>query len=142
MKLQRGAASVGAVAEWGGRSIAYVTDTEHPAEGIDPLVAGLIDRVDLVLYDACYTDEEYATRVGWGHSTWQHALKLADAAAVGKLVLFHHDAAHCDNFLDAIGDVAAALRPGTELAKEAAEYVLCAATGAEVAADLPAAAGQ
>ncbi len=110
--------------DWAGRSIAYVTDTEHPAEGIDPAVASLIDGADLVLYDASYTDAEYATRVGWGHSTWQAAIKLADAAGVSKLLLFHHDPAHSDEALDAIADAAADLRPGTEVAKEQGEFAL------------------
>lgn len=110
--------------DWAGRSIAYVTDTEHPARGFDSAVLALIGQVDLLVYDASYTDEEYPTRVGWGHSTWQHAIKLANAASVGKLVLFHHDAAHDDDFLDTIADLAEQVRPGTELAREQAEYVI------------------
>jgi phosphoribosyl 1,2-cyclic phosphodiesterase len=110
--------------DWAGCSIAYVTDTEHPAEGIDENVAALIENADLVIYDSTYTDAEYATRVGWGHSTWQEAIKLADAAGVKKLVLFHHDPSHSDDFMDAMGHAAAACRPGTEIAKEQSGFVL------------------
>jgi phosphoribosyl 1,2-cyclic phosphodiesterase len=110
--------------EWAGRSVAYVTDTETGTGGVDPAVAALVDRADLVLYDASYTDEEYITRVGWGHSTWQQAIRLADTACAGKLLLFHHDPLHDDDFLDAIAEAAACRRPGTEVAKEQAEFVL------------------
>jgi phosphoribosyl 1,2-cyclic phosphodiesterase len=110
--------------EWGGRSIAYVTDTEHPAEGIDRRIAELIERADLVLYDSSYTDAEYVSRKGWGHSTWQQAVRLAEAANVGKLLLFHHDPSHDDEFLDAVGEAAAVCRPGTEVAREQTEFVL------------------
>jgi phosphoribosyl 1,2-cyclic phosphodiesterase len=110
--------------DWAGRSIAYVTDTEHPAQGIDAVVAGLIDGADLMVYDSSYTDAEYAAHVGWGHSSWQAAIKLADAAGAGKLVLFHHDPSHNDDFLDAIAEAAGKRRPGTEVAREQAEFVL------------------
>ncbi|MGD0106649.1 MAG: MBL fold metallo-hydrolase [Rhodopila sp.] len=120
--------------EWAGRSVAYVTDTEHPADGIDAAVAKLIDGADLMLYDASYTDAEYAARVGWGHSTWQEAIKLADAAGVGKLILFHHDPSHSDEFLDAIAEAAADRRPGTEVAKEQEEFnVSCLALAEQTA---------
>ena len=110
--------------DWAGRSIAYVTDTEHPADGIDTGIANLIKDADLVLYDSSYTDAEYGTRKGWGHSTWQEAIKLANAASVRKLILFHHDPSHTDDFLDAIGHEAAACRPGTLVAREQTEFVL------------------
>jgi len=124
--LRHPGGSTGYRIEWAGRSIAYVTDTEHPANGIDARVADLIEHADLVLYDANYTDAEYAAKVGWGHSTWQQAIRLANAASVRKLILFHHDPAHNDEFLDAVGYAAALSRPGTEVAQEQAEFVLTA----------------
>jgi phosphoribosyl 1,2-cyclic phosphodiesterase len=110
--------------EWGGRSVAYLTDMEHPAEGIDPTVRALAERADLLIYDASYTDEEYAIRAGWGHSTWREAVRLADAAEVGKLLLFHHDSSHDDAFMDKIAGEADQVRPGTEVSREGAEFVL------------------
>jgi phosphoribosyl 1,2-cyclic phosphodiesterase len=110
--------------EWNGSSVAYVTDTEHPAEGIDQNVLELVRNADLVFYDSSYTDAEYASRTGWGHSTWQHAIKLADLAEAKTLVLFHHDPTHDDMFLDAVGQAAATRRPGTRVAGERMEFVL------------------
>ncbi len=110
--------------DWAGRSVGYITDTEHPAEGVDTNVLRLVAGADLLLYDASYTEAEYASRKGWGHSTWQAAIRLADAACVDKLLLFHHDPNHCDDFLDAMGREAAACRPGTEVAREQCAFVL------------------
>jgi len=75
-----------------------------------------------MIIDATYTDEEYNdpkySKVGWGHSTWQQAVKIAQAAQVKQLVLFHHDPAHNDDFLDRIGEEARKIFPETILAQE------------------------
>jgi phosphoribosyl 1,2-cyclic phosphodiesterase len=71
-----------------------------------------------MIYDASYTDAEYQSRVGMGHSTWQVGANLADAAAVGRLVLFHHDPGHDDTAMDVIGSAVASRRPGSLVAME------------------------
>ena len=57
--------------EYGGRSVCYLTDTEHVPGAPDRHILELIAGADLVIYDSMYTDAEYDTYVGWGHSTWQ-----------------------------------------------------------------------
>jgi phosphoribosyl 1,2-cyclic phosphodiesterase len=57
--------------------------------------------VDVLLHDAQYTEAEYAERVGWGHSTLQHALAFARLARVKQFMPFHFDPAHDDDTLDA-----------------------------------------
>ena len=106
--------------EWQGKSICYVTDTEHPEEGMDRNVLELIENADLVIYDSTYTDEEYPHYRTWGHSTWQEGVRLCDAAQAKKLVLFHHDPSHDDETMDRIGAEAEAARPGTLVAREGA----------------------
>ena len=54
----------------------------------------------MLIHDAQYTDAEYETRVGWGHSTIGHALAFAELARVGRFVPFHHDPSHDDDMLD------------------------------------------
>lgn len=110
--------AVGYRIEFAGRSLCYVTDTEHPAEGRDAAIVDLVRGADLLIYDCTYTDEEYPAHAGWGHSTWQECLRLADAAGVGRAVVFHHDPKRTDADLDAIGAAAEALRPGTLIARE------------------------
>ena len=46
-----------------------------------------------MIYDSSYTDAEYPRYRGWGHSTWQEGVRIADAAGVGTLAIFHHDPA-------------------------------------------------
>lgn len=45
---------------------------------------------DLLVHDAMYTATEYEGRVGWGHSTFDDAVTLAEDAGVRRLRLFHH----------------------------------------------------
>ncbi len=114
--------SVGYRVNWRGYAAAYITDTEHFSEGLDKNVLQLARNVDVMIYDATYTDEEYhskaSSRIGWGHSTWQEAVKLAKAANVKKLVIFHHDPLHNDDFLDHIGEQAVEQFPNTIMARE------------------------
>lgn len=84
-----------------GRSVVYTTDTEHDAGGeLDQNVVELARGADALIYDSMYTDEEFSTRVGWGHSTYSEALRIAEAAGVKRLYFFHHDPEHDDAFLD------------------------------------------
>jgi len=110
--------AVGYRIAWNGLSVCYITDTEHPAQGLDQNLVRFAAGTDIVIYDASFTDDEYKSRVGWGHSTWRAAADLADAAKVGQLVLFHHDPAHDDATMDAIGQAIKARRPGSLVAME------------------------
>jgi phosphoribosyl 1,2-cyclic phosphodiesterase len=104
--------------EYGGKSVAYITDTEHRKGGLDPNVLALIDGADIFIYDSTYTEAEYPSHLDWGHSTWQEGNRLADAAKVKTFVIFHHDPSHDDAFMDGVGDAAKRLRPSTIVARE------------------------
>ncbi len=85
--------------EYGGKSVCYVTDTEHVPGKPDQNVLGLIDGADLVIYDSTYTDEELPKHIGWGHSTWEEGVRLSMAASVRRLAIFHHEPNHDDAFM-------------------------------------------
>jgi ribonuclease BN (tRNA processing enzyme) len=57
---------------------------------------------DLLVHDAQYSREEYKTHAGFGHSTFDEALSLAERANVKRLAFFHHDPAHSDSDIDAL----------------------------------------
>jgi phosphoribosyl 1,2-cyclic phosphodiesterase len=95
-----------------GKSICYITDTEQREGGIDRGIVDLCRGADVMIYDSSYTDEEYERYRGWGHSTWQEGVRIADAAGVGTLAIFHHDPSHDDAFMDNVARAAAAARPG------------------------------
>jgi phosphoribosyl 1,2-cyclic phosphodiesterase len=110
--------------EFAGRALAYLTDTEHVPGQLDANVIALAKNADLMIYDATYTDEEFPTYAGWGHSTWQQAVRLAEAAGAKKLAIYHHDPDRSDAALDAIGAAAEKARAGSFVAREGLELRL------------------
>jgi phosphoribosyl 1,2-cyclic phosphodiesterase len=110
--------------EFAGRSMAYLTDTEHRPDQLDGNVLALAEDVDLMIYDCTYTDEEYARFKGRGHSTWQHGVRLADVAGAKRLAIFHHDPAHDDAFMDKVAAEADRARAGTLVAREGLDLEL------------------
>ncbi|EKQ67560.1 metal-dependent hydrolase, beta-lactamase superfamily I [Leptolyngbyaceae cyanobacterium JSC-12] len=114
--------AIGYRVNWQGYAAAYVTDTEHYPDHLDENVLYLARNADVLIYDATYTDEEYhsptSSKVGWGHSTWQEAVKIAKAAKVKTLVIFHHDPLHDDDFLDEMGEHVAQAFPTGVMARE------------------------
>lgn len=82
----------------GTATIVYCTDVEY-VTGIDPNVVALARDADLLVHDAQYTTEELLHKKGWGHSSWEQAVEVAERAGVKRLALFHHDPEHDDKFL-------------------------------------------
>lgn len=100
-------------------TLAYLPDHE-PALGLTnfPLTGdwtsgyALAQEADLLIHDAQFSREEYDRYVGWGHSSTAHALTFAKLAGAKRLVPFHHDPAHTDEWLDQLwGEVIAAAEP-------------------------------
>jgi phosphoribosyl 1,2-cyclic phosphodiesterase len=114
--------AVGYRVNWRGAAAAYITDTEHFPDRFDENVLWLARDANILIYDSTYTDEEYHlptnSKIGWGHSTWQEAVKVAKAANVKTLVIFHHDPSHDDEFLDRVGDEVAKKFPHAIMARE------------------------
>jgi phosphoribosyl 1,2-cyclic phosphodiesterase len=57
---------------------------------------------DVLIHDSTYTPEEYASRIGWGHSHYLFSLQVARNSHAKQLVLFHHDPSHNDAMIDGI----------------------------------------
>jgi ribonuclease BN (tRNA processing enzyme) len=94
-----------------GKKVVYATDvelnlifgSEKSNEGNKGLAQEYLDfiyKADLLIADGQFTEEEYATKVGWGHSSIPVILDLAYQAKVKQLAIFHHDPQHSDKFLD------------------------------------------
>jgi phosphoribosyl 1,2-cyclic phosphodiesterase len=121
-----------------GSSVCYIPDHEPglgaPLHELDEeWISGLdlARGASLLLHDCQYTDEEYPTHIGWGHSPLSDALKFANRANAQRVLLFHHDPLHSDGFLDALGHglaerVTELGRPTdwVELARERSEIAL------------------
>ncbi len=119
--------------ESGDKVVVYASDTEHYEDGeLDVNVLKIAKDADIFIYDAMYTPEEYAgtpqtgqmPKIGWGHSTWLEGTRLAKAANVKQLILFHHDPGHSDEFLREVEKLAQAEFPNTLLAVEGLELEL------------------
>jgi ribonuclease BN (tRNA processing enzyme) len=93
-----------------GAAMTYLPDHE-PALGVKDFpeepewTSGydLAQGADLLIHDAQYTQEQYSSHIGWGHSSITDAIRFAALARVRRLVLFHHDPQHTDDDLDRIG---------------------------------------
>ena len=89
-----------------GKTVAFLSDVEYPLEGPTQEALALATGADLLIHDAMFSDVEYESRAGWGHSPVSSAISVAERAGVGKLALFHHSPDSTDAEID--GLVAAA----------------------------------
>jgi phosphoribosyl 1,2-cyclic phosphodiesterase len=85
-------------------------------------IVEFVSDADLLIHDGMFTDEEYAVRAGWGHSTAEQCLDLAVEAGVKHLHFFHHSPERTDDALDRLLDrmKEMALAQSTDLNLEAA----------------------
>jgi phosphoribosyl 1,2-cyclic phosphodiesterase len=97
-----------------GSSLCYIPDHEP---GLGAPLANLEEEwisgfeiargASLLIHDCQYTDEEYPDHIGWGHSPLSDTLAFAHRTEVERVLLFHHDPLHGDDFLDELaGEVA------------------------------------
>lgn len=101
-KLNHPGGATGYRIDFQGKSFACVTDTEHQPGKPDPDVLELIDGVDLFVYDCSLTDQELPEFAGYGHSTYEEAMRLCKLAKAGSFLAFHHMPFRSDRELDDI----------------------------------------
>jgi ribonuclease BN (tRNA processing enzyme) len=109
--------------EYQGKSIVTAFDTEpfynlFPTDPNDPAyhediaregeraaalenrrVLEFIRGADILIYDTSYTQKEYETHIGWGHSSYEVAIGNARQTEVKKLICFHHEPRRTDEEL-------------------------------------------
>ncbi len=98
-----------------GTVVTYATDTEpyrtlmagnaHAgAESYgterDGLLAQFAADADLYIADSQYTPKDYETKIGWGHTCYVDAIKVALEARAKRVALFSHDPMHDDDTID------------------------------------------
>jgi phosphoribosyl 1,2-cyclic phosphodiesterase len=98
--------------ETDGATLVYASDHEpfsrHLAsgngeiQGQDRQHCEFLSGADLVIHDAQFTLNEYATKLGWGHSTVEYAIAMSREAKVARLALTHHDPLRSDDAIDEI----------------------------------------
>jgi ribonuclease BN (tRNA processing enzyme) len=103
--------------EHAGATLAYIPDNELGAEPESG--AAVAAGADVLFHDAQYTAEEYAMRVGWGHSGLPDFGRFVRGAAAARVLMFHHDPWHDDAQLEEMVGAARALaEQDVELARE------------------------
>lgn len=87
-----------------GRSLVYLPDHQAPRERdvVPDAVLELCEGADVLVHDAQYSEEEFAAKPDWGHSTPEFALLVAAQAGARMLYLFHHDPSHTDEDIGAM----------------------------------------
>lgn len=95
--------TVGIRVECKGKKLAYIPDHEPMIGQLkfykdQKWISGieLAQGVDILIHDAQYGNEEYLTKIGWGHSALEHAAQFSERAKAKKLLMFHHDPLHTD----------------------------------------------
>jgi ribonuclease BN (tRNA processing enzyme) len=115
--------TVGYRIEVGGPYLTAALDDEPEWISGWALAAG----ADLLFHDSQYTEEEYAQRLGWGHSSVNQAAAFARSAGVRQLGMFHHDPVRSDRELEELYDQVA------EIVRADQEPPLIAREGLEIA---------
>jgi phosphoribosyl 1,2-cyclic phosphodiesterase len=88
--------------------VCFIPDNEIDGDiyevepGFESRIVDFVGDADLLIHDSMYTDEEYPSRKGWGHSTFEQSLRLAREGGVKELLFFHHDPTRTDDALDTI----------------------------------------
>ncbi len=85
-----------------GKSFACITDTEHVPGTHDENILKIIDGVDAFMYDCSLKDVEFPNFVGYGHSTYEEAIRLQKLSSAGDILATHHMPFRQDVELDEI----------------------------------------
>ena len=109
--LNHPALALGYRLEVGSVTVVYSSDHEPHAP---PLAAApfahhedrrhveFLAGADLVIHDAQYRLDEYADKIGWGHTPAECAVDYALAAGARRLALFHHEPLRDDAGMDSL----------------------------------------
>ena len=106
----KGGRTYGLRVEADGSSLAYIPDHRSildPGPGLR-----LADGVDVLCHGAMFVESERAVADSYGHGTIDDALRIADDAEVGRLVLIHHSPSRTDDEVERLVHEACADRTG------------------------------
>jgi len=107
-----------------GKVFVYNTDVEHYPSQLDDRVVHISRDADFMVHDAQYTSEEIERYIGWGHSTWEQAIKVAELANVKQLGFTHHDTERSDDQIDVLEKEAQEKFENSFFCREGMEIIL------------------
>ncbi len=76
----------------------YQSLIEEQSQSIIDAIKG----VDILIADSSYTSEEYPSKKGWGHGTFESCIEMAMAAGAKILYCTHHEPTRSDDDLEKV----------------------------------------
>ncbi len=107
----------------GEKSLVYATDYEPESDAPEDFCE-FARGCSLLLIDAQYTDGEYATARGFGHSTVTRSAAIAKNCGAQRTVFVHHDPRHSDTKLLELEREIQKLCPTVSFGREGEEIYL------------------
>lgn len=103
--LMHPALSLGFRIEYKGKVVVYATDSEisddPDLEKVgEKNIENLVRNADVLIADCQYTDDEYKSKIGWGHTSINKSVEIGNRYNVKNLFAFHHDPLRTDEELD------------------------------------------
>ena len=86
------------------KSVVYLLDYEirENMNRYDSLIR-FCRNADLIIFDAAYLPDDYPAKRGWGHSTYEDGIALAEASGCGKMIFSHISQVYTDRELNSLG---------------------------------------
>ncbi len=100
-----------------GKRVVFATDCTLTDDWL-PALREFAGDCDLLLCDGQYSDEEWASRSAFGHSSWGYVARFAHACGAKRLRIIHHDPTRTDEQLDHAAEELRRIAPDYDFAKE------------------------
>ncbi|MDD6188611.1 MAG: MBL fold metallo-hydrolase [Clostridiales bacterium] len=107
----------------GGRRVVFATDCTL-TDDLIPTLTEFARDCDLLLCDGQYSDAEWPSRAGFGHSTWTAAARLGRDCGAKQIRVIHHDPSHTDSLLNAAEEELRQIHPNCAFAHVKEEVLL------------------
>ena len=68
----------------------YITDCEHPESHLNENLINLSNNSDILVHDSHFNSNDLISHRGWGHSSWEQSVLMAQKTNSKQLILFHY----------------------------------------------------
>ena len=85
-------------------SVVFLFDNEITDETEKKLIP-FCENMNIVFWDGMFTDQEYRTKKGWGHSTIEQGRRFSKKTKSKKLYICHHSPSRKDSEIDILAEL-------------------------------------
>ena len=85
-------------------SVVFIFDNEITEKKKKKLIP-FCENVNIVFWDGMFTDQEYKTKKGWGHSTIEQGRRFSKKTKPKKLYICHHSPSRKDSEIDVLAEL-------------------------------------